>query len=372
MAATSPLPTDYLLHRLHLPFCNQLRGKQSMWFEKLTGFEERSGSQVRENLQLVGERLISRVNGRVMQCGRLERPSLAELRQQAAIEPPAAAPTIVREEVADVTRLHRDQTNRNALFQIASQFNLLEMLSPRVTPEHGVDGYETDPTQGPACAVAAGAGTLFRNYFAPIDDAIGQTADKQIDCLADLGAALGNRDNRLWTMQNGYALATESGLKEIAERLTSASQRELDRLRGLLRIGVQWNTEVTISDTHHTVSQAYCSALPVAYPRHSPSMWEPFARLILEAAYEATLACAQINHRTTGNNRVYLTLLGGGAFGNQLDWILDAIRRALVIHRNTGLEVVLVSRGHSNPALVELIERSRSAPLAGSEGVSPP
>jgi len=37
-----------------------------------------------------------------------------------------------------------------APFQVASQFNLLEMTGPSVTPEHGVARYAHDPTQGPA------------------------------------------------------------------------------------------------------------------------------------------------------------------------------------------------------------------------------
>ena len=46
-----------------------------------------------------------------------------------------------------------------ALFQVASQFNALEMISPTVTPEEGATRYEHDRTQGPACAMAAGAAT---------------------------------------------------------------------------------------------------------------------------------------------------------------------------------------------------------------------
>src|SRR5437667_12141333 len=78
-----------------------------------------------------------------------------------------------------------------ALFQAASQFNLLEMVSPTVTPEHGVTRYQHDRTQGPACAIAAGAATIYRNYFAPVGGGYGQTAERQFDGLADLGDALG-------------------------------------------------------------------------------------------------------------------------------------------------------------------------------------
>ena len=76
---------------------------------------------------------------------------------------------------------------------MASQFNLLEMVSPTVTPEHGVTRYQHDRTQGPACAIAAGAATIYRNYFAPVGGGYGQTTERQFDGLADLGEALSRR-----------------------------------------------------------------------------------------------------------------------------------------------------------------------------------
>ena len=70
------------------------------------------------------------------------------------------------------------------------------------------------------------------------------------------------------------------------------------------------------------VSQAYCFALPVGYS-NSPTArnWEPFARLILDATYEATLAAAVINAKQHGTNKVLLTKIGGGVFSNDLRWI---------------------------------------------------
>lgn len=53
--------------------------------------------------------------------------------------------------------------------------------------------------------------------------------------------------------------------------------------------------------------------------------WEDFARLVLEAAYEATICTAIMNAQRTGNKRVFLTLLGRGAFGNETHWIMDSI-----------------------------------------------
>ena len=166
----------------------------------------------------------------------------------------------------------------------------------------------------------------------PVNGQIGQSASNQIDCLADLGRALGNADNRLWQMRNGYALASRRGLIEMSNRLRAASEEERDELRKLLRIGIQWNTQVTLKDCTHRVSQAYCSALPVAYSSHASDLWEDFARLVLEASYEATMCTAIVNGQGTGNHRVFLTLLGGGAFGNETHWITDDITRALKLY----------------------------------------
>jgi hypothetical protein len=329
-----------------------------MWFEELTGFTEKSREQVRTNITVKGNTLKSLVNGNVLVCGELKIPSLAELRESVRSSEYKVGQISVREVVANVQHLHTDESNAGSLFQVASQFNLLEMVSPSVAPEDGVGIYENDRTQGPACAIAAGAGTIYRNYFAIVNGQTGQSASNQIDCLADIGAVLGNTESRLWEMRNGYALATQSGLVEIGQRLRTSGEDELDKLRQLLRVGIQWNTQVTLNDSKHLVSQVYCSALPVAYSYHSSSFWAEFARLVLEAAYEATICTAILNSIRNGNNRVFLTLLGGGAFGNQRDWIIEGLQRALNLYRNADLDVAIVSYGSSNPYVQDLIHQT--------------
>lgn len=325
------------------------------WFERLTGFTEQFPDQVRQNMSVTGETLISLVNGRSWLCGQLEIPSLAELRAQIGLVQDGGGQLSVREVVADVQKLHLDTANSGALFQVASQFNLLEMASPGITPEQGVGIYEYDHTQGPACAIAAGAGTIYRNYFAPVNGQIGQAVDRQIDCLADIGRALGNTDDHLWQMKNGYTQASASGLTEITQRLQSASEPDRDDLRSLLRVGWQRETQVTLQDSAHCVSQVYCAALPVAYSSHPPALWEAFARLVLEASYEAAFCSAILNSHSTGNKNLYLTLLGGGAFGNQIAWIIAALRRALNLYRDWEIEARIVSYGASKEAVRQLV-----------------
>ena len=89
--------------------------------------------------------------------------------------------------IDDVRNLLNSSTNNGSIFQVASQYNCLEMVSPDVSPENGITRYEWDRTQGPACSIAAGAATIYRNYFIPINKDFGQTGTRQINNLDSYG-----------------------------------------------------------------------------------------------------------------------------------------------------------------------------------------
>jgi len=327
----------------------------STWFETLCGFEEKNPEFVRSQLELEGNRLRSKANDKSWIWGKLDTPSLEELRKVSRLSMYQESLSL-REEIGNVQDFHLDPSNAGAFFQAASQFNLLEMVDPHTTPEEGIGIYQYDRTQGPACAIVCGAGTIYRNYFAEVGGQSGQTEDRQVDCLADLGEALGNSDERLWRMQNGYSLIrSEEALEEIAYKIKSLNLGEREELKANLRIGIQWDTQVTPSESTHLVSQAYCSALPVSYNSFPEELWESFARLVLEASYEATLHAALINYQKTSNAKVFLTLLGGGAFGNEEDWIFESIQTALAQFAQSPLELIMVSYGQSHPRIAELI-----------------
>ena len=332
------------------------------WFSRLTGFNEGPYSTTRELLEVNGSTLRSKVNDRSFCIGQFEMPSLADLRLRVAQGTGASGPNRVSIVTGDVRKMHQMPEYAGALFQVASQFNALEMVGPSVTPEDGVTRYEHDRTQGPACAIAAGAATIYRNYFAPVGDQIGQSAANQIDGLADLGAelsrALGRPVNDLWSMQNGYALATRTGLEMIGAHLRETGDAAVNELAGRLRVGVHQGVEVTDgpSSPGPRVTQVFCSALPVAYGRWPQQLWQEFAQLILDAAYEATLLAGVLNSRQGGSNIVLLTLLGGGAFGNASEWIHTAIQRALDKTQVHGLDVRMVSYGQPSAQLQALVE----------------
>ena len=77
--------------------------------------------------------------------------------------------------------------------------------------------------------------------------------------------------------------------------------------------------------------------------------------MVLEATYEATLSAGLLNYQRTKNNTVYLTLIGGGAFGNEKDWIFSALETSIMKFSNTPLDIRIVSYGNSNSSIIGLI-----------------
>ena len=159
------------------------------WFENVTGCREGGYEATRNKLKVESGRLHSLVNGKSYGIGSLELVSLQTLRERA--QSGGGLPGRLEVEIVrgDVRKLHLVPQNAGALFQVASQFNMLEMTGPEVTPEQGVTRYDEDLTQGPACAIAAGAATIFRNYFVPPGEGYGQTDERQLDGLAQMGEA---------------------------------------------------------------------------------------------------------------------------------------------------------------------------------------
>jgi hypothetical protein len=66
-----------------------------------------------------------------------------------------------------------------------------------------------------------------------------------------------------------------------------------------------------------------------------------------------------LNARRGASNVVFLTLLGGGAFGNHADWIHAAMRRALELVSCFGLDVRVVSYGKPSRETLTLVEEFR-------------
>ena len=100
------------------------------WFEKLTGFREMSFDDTRAKLKVEGSQLQSLINGKSYGIGELELVPLQALHER--VKSAGGLPGRLKVSVVagDVRQMHQSSENAGALFQVASQFNLLEMVSP--------------------------------------------------------------------------------------------------------------------------------------------------------------------------------------------------------------------------------------------------
>jgi hypothetical protein len=347
------------------------------WFQQLFGFREASYAGTRCMFAVEGPMLRSLANGRSFAIGTFSTPTLAELRDRThGVR--SGRLRVTHEVIGDVLELHARAENRGALFQVASQFNCLEFADPRAVPEDGVTDYATDPTQGPACSLAAGAATVYRNYFVPVRGIAGQTRDRQLDNLDALAGMLGG-PGAYWEVRNGYTWSDEARLQRLRERMAG---HDRDALLGAVKIGLQTHVGVTFArrfvepDEPTTVSQAFCSALSCGYTEIGLDHWEPLATLVLDAAYEATLRAALLEDvRSNGEGArprtVWLTFLGGGAFGNRMEWIGRAIGRALARLDGADLDVRIAHYRDIDPTVEREVEQAHADALAELERPAP-
>ena len=340
----------------------------SDWFTQLFGFSEEAAKGTDAAYERVQNNfgaylvhgtqdewvLTSKVNGAEFPVGSFNCPTLAELRHAGMQvlqrrSDPRAHVDVVHRAIQGALELHA--THPGAVFQMASQLNCLEFPGQDLTPEHGVTMYAQDRTQGPDCALACAAGAVWRTYMVPREgsDRFGQQRDTQINTLSDLEEMMDNDTLRYWTVSNGYITAARGapGLKAMRDAMALVDH---SKLRDVIRVGVQENVGVTFSGRWSVpaqdirVTQVMCSALSLgmyANVEDANAAWEPMARLILEAAYEATLWQAVIASGKTGVHDVFLTFLGGGVFENDPQWIYRAIGRAVATLRKAGARLTV-------------------------------
>jgi hypothetical protein len=277
--------------------------------------------------------------GRTFKAGRFETPRLGMLRERAEAAKNKGKGKLKlfvltgRSPATDIGALQA-WAPPGSLFQVASQFNCLEAPDACIVP---IADYFFDPTQGPRASISAVPGTFVRHYAAPRPDGsrfVQVTDGPQIDLLEELcsdGSA---------HVTNGYLLTNN------VER-PAAFARALEERFEDVRIGLHDGVEVVFGHNWDgrvpgapgvTVAQAFCSTLAGGgYSRIEAG--EPTTQTILRqlqrAAYLGTLTAAAV----LGKSHAVLTLIGGGAFGNPVGviweailWAADAVRPLL--HRD--------------------------------------
>ncbi|VVU94976.1 hypothetical protein CPAV1605_701 [seawater metagenome] len=224
--------------------------------------------------------------------------------------------------------------NPHGLYQVASQFNYLEMPYPGITPSHGVSNYPKDNTQGPAVAINTYPSTFYRNWILTEGD----NKEEQLNGLKFVIKQLDlmSKEKELVRWENGYALAGKD-LNENILQILNITQTDLDKIvEDNLNVGIVNNCDSVIqyrfncngpyylTEDSKLTSTIFCSAIALSYSDRSIYL-EPLAKSVLKATYKITvMAGVKLKLKN-----VYLTQIGGGVFGNKIEWIKEAIEEAI-------------------------------------------
>ena len=346
----------------------------SSWFEQLFGVQEPRTYAYAQALFASSPPILKAVvAGERFGIGHFSTPTLASLRAN-GLRALVRGGVRVRH-IAVQSALEAHAQHPGATFQAASQFNCLEFVTPDVVPEDGVTEYADDRTQGPDCALACAAGTVYRNYFVPVPTSngfqVGQSADAQLNTLSSLERAVLNHRHGYWHVHNGYVTLGHGGehaLAALGSHLTMATDAERDALLGHVAVGVHEDVQITYASRWDraplglTCTQVYCSAISLGGYSNGVAqrLWAPLACLVLDAAYEATLWAAVLAAQRTGVHDVFLTFVGGGVFGNDMAWIAHAIGRAVRCLDAAGasLNVYICHYRHVDERMRRLVDMS--------------
>jgi len=249
----------------------------------------------------------------------------------------------------DVGALQADPENRGATFQVASNLNCLEFINQDDTASKGISKYIYDHTQGPAASISAAPGTVYRNYFVPhVVEGVQYTGQlkEQINLINSFPYI---------TVRNGYVTFTDSEIE-----FFKSIGMDFNDLKDI-KVGIQTNVQVTsglkkggkitlCKSPEQVINQVFTCGVNLggknAVYAHIPEVKE-LAKYMLKGAYRATILSAIENSQTQpahykGKDKLYLTLIGGGVFGNDHDWITEAIYSCADLIKKAGLQIYLI------------------------------
>jgi len=265
----------------------------------------------------------------------------------------------------DTGSLQAKIENRGAVFQVASQFNGYEATGVYSPEAAGITSFTSDLTQGPVASISATPGTIQRIdyvFYNKTTDPVSwrQTKNKQIELL----------DKTPLKVTHGYVDLNQSNpdlTEQDYKNIKIGFQKDTQVTFGLMN--GKSNMHIPINDPQQIIHQVFTAAVNCGNTSGATNV-EIYkgsngdaaqktaiktAQRILDAAYEGTIKVAY----AFGKKKVFLTLIGGGAFQNQLSWILGAINKNIPFIKAKGLEVYLVifsATSGLNPTFIDQLQ----------------
>lgn len=258
-------------------------------------------------------------------------------------------------EYVDVTALQAAPENKDAVFQVASNFNGLEGTGD---PKQGIMPYLSPGlyVQGEAAAISAMPGIIYRMYYMP-HQVNGVTYQGQLQQQFNLLERFASEPSYALPVHNGYIQAVpnienfanipDQGLKNLAGYVNIAFHKDIQVSGGLgpLKNELPTYKAVKVTDPTQRINQIFAAAMNPYNNNPQSAGYKNLAQMLLYAAYEGGLKSAYAH----GKKKVYLTLIGGGVFENDLSWITKAIEHAVTPFLTYGdLEINLIVY-HSAP-----------------------
>lgn len=314
------------------------------WFQKLFGFEETT-KLVYKNLEVIerGEDtfLVSKVNSQKYHCGNF---AIRDLQSFGTPTKFANGRLNIihgyghegKTELVNVLQSQALPQFNGATFQVASNFNCLEFVSPNQTAGDGVTHYVFDNTQGPNASLATGPSLVYRNYFVKHGDGYQGQIQREINLLKD--TPLGK------FVKHGYPIIGPSDLLKCDPHTMHRARIGVHRKCQVTT--TQFGRELCRVQDGQFVNQIFTAALNFGGTVTPNSVTLAAAKELLIAQYKATILAAWENSQMCsglpGSNKLVLTLLGGGVFNNPMPTICDAIVRCQELIVKTGLDVHVV------------------------------
>lgn len=270
-------------------------------------------------------------------AGQFDWPSLQELHEKVAgkVAPESAgrtSPVLRVVDNCDIGELQATLTTEDqAMVQIASNFNCLEVPRRECLPDYGqlVQRYCIDSTQGHAASFGVPAASLLRTHYAFQDpskspEEWGQTEQRQVELLGDVAQYFGKCVNGKATLAGDEQELSPSQVDEVAEQIKVGIHRDAQVIFGR---GESWDHPVKLLQEPYPLVDQVLSA---SINWRDPGVRPPDDKLLsltptaLRAAYQgAYLAAIE-----RGRHLLLLTLIGGGVFDNPQDMILEELAAA--------------------------------------------
>ena len=334
------------------PVAREVKTERSKFFQDVIQMNEKAW---RENKDLIKKSItqdahkifyLKNKNGETFQAGAYELYSLGKLRQATKSLKSNKRGTFsvidgLAKEFVDIGCLQSKPENRDAVFQVASNFNGLETTEAKAdVGKQFLERYIEDKTQGPAASISAAPGLILRNYYYNWNPQTSpftwrQTTKSSLNLLEDI--------SDLTMTRGGYVK-----FDKVVKKKKYPKEEDLEKMKILYHHSIQVTHGCMFSDKIHykindpdqIVNQVLVAAADWRTNKNyiNDQAALDWAYTLIQLAFEGTLRIAALKKK----KKVFLTLVGGGAFGNPVEWIIDVLTTLADFIQDSGLEVILI------------------------------